>query len=81
MSVLGIPPDDPERLFSACAYCTCFEAFPPGVTGRSFLEGVLSLRGEGRPAAVVVVQVVIMRDYRRPGGGERSGGEWWTAVC
>ena len=47
VSVLGIPPDDPERLFAACGYCTCFEAFPFGATGRSFLEGVLSLRGEG----------------------------------
>lgn len=50
VSVLGIPPDDPERLFSVCGYCTCFEAFPAGATGRSFLEGVLSLRGEGREA-------------------------------
>lgn len=49
--VLGIPPDDPERLFSVCGYCTAFEAFPAGVTGRSFLEGVLSLRGQGAAAA------------------------------
>ena len=47
VSVLGIPPTDPERLFAVCGYCTGFEAFPAGVTGRSFLEGVLSLRGEG----------------------------------
>ena len=51
VSVLGIPPSDPERLFSVVGYCTAFEAFPPGVTGRSFLEGVLSLRGEGGGAA------------------------------
>ncbi len=51
VSVLGVPPDDPERLFSVCGYCTCFEAFPAGATGWSFLEGVLSLRGEGRSAA------------------------------
>ena len=51
VSVLGIPPDDPERLFAACGYCTCFEAFPAGATGRGFLEGVLSLRGEGMAAA------------------------------
>ena len=51
VSVLGIPPDDPESLFSACGYCTCFEAFPAGATGWTFLEGVLSLRGEGRAAA------------------------------
>jgi ABC-2 type transport system ATP-binding protein len=51
VSVLGIPPDDPERLFAVCGYCTCFEAFPAGATGQSFLEWVLSLRGEGRAAA------------------------------
>jgi ABC-2 type transport system ATP-binding protein len=49
--ILGVPPDDPERLFVLCGYCTGFEAFPPGVTGRSFLEGILSLRGGGREAA------------------------------
>ena len=46
--VLGVAPDDPERLFALCGYCTGFEAFPAGVTGRSFLEGVLSLRGGSR---------------------------------
>lgn len=49
--VLGIPPTDPERLFAAVGYCTAFESFPSGVTGRAFLQGVLSLRGEGLPAA------------------------------
>ena len=51
VTVLGIPPSDPERLFAVVGYCTAFEAFPAGVTGRSFLEGVLSLRGEGREVA------------------------------
>ena len=51
VSVLGIPPSDPERLFAVVGYCTAFEAFPAGVTGHGFLEGILSLRGEG-PVAV-----------------------------
>lgn len=51
VTVLGIPPSDPERLFAAVGYCTAFESFPPGATGRTFLEGVLSLRGEGPGAA------------------------------
>lgn len=51
VTVLGIPPTDPERLFATVGYCTAFESFPPGVTARTFLEGVLSLRGEGADVA------------------------------
>jgi len=51
VSVLGIPPSDPEQLFRVVGYCTAFEAFPPGASGRGFLEGVLSLRGEGMDVA------------------------------
>jgi ABC-2 type transport system ATP-binding protein len=51
VTVLGIPPTDPERLFGVVGYCTAFESFPAGVTGRAFLEGILSLRGEGRSVA------------------------------
>jgi ABC-2 type transport system ATP-binding protein len=43
--VLGISPDRPEALFRKVGYCTQFDAFPRGVTGRSFLQDWLALHG------------------------------------
>ncbi len=61
VSVLGIPPSDPERLFTTTGYCTAFESFPAGATGRGFLEGFLSLRGEGRAAARMRAETALER--------------------
>ncbi len=48
ISVLGIPTDAPERLFRSVGYCTQFDSFPRGVTGRNFISGWLSLHGFNR---------------------------------
>ncbi len=45
LSVLGIAPDDPERLFRVLGYCTQFDTFPRGVTGLQFLRRTLLLHG------------------------------------
>ena len=51
LSVLGLSPDDPEVFFRRVGYCTQFDAFPRGVTGRSFISGWLRLHGmDGREA-------------------------------
>jgi ABC-2 type transport system ATP-binding protein len=43
--VLGMTPDDPEHFFRAVGYCTQFDSFPKGATGRSFVEYGLRLHG------------------------------------
>ncbi len=43
--VLGIPPDDPERLFRIMGYCTQFDSFPRGLTGFEFIYWFLRLHG------------------------------------
>jgi ABC-2 type transport system ATP-binding protein len=43
--VLGMTSDDPERFFRKVGYCTQFDSFPRGVTGRSFVRGWLGLHG------------------------------------
>ncbi len=43
--VLGIPPDQPERLCRMLGYCTQFDAFPKGLTGWQFLYSFLLLHG------------------------------------
>jgi len=43
--VLDMPPSDPEHLFRKLGYCTQYDAFPKGSTGRSFIESYLRVHG------------------------------------
>jgi ABC-2 type transport system ATP-binding protein len=43
--ILGLSPQDPERLFRLVGYCTQFDAFPPGNTGLTFIRDWLRLHG------------------------------------
>lgn len=45
ISVLGISPDDPERLFREVGYCTQFDSFPKGLTGYEFVYSYLRVYG------------------------------------
>jgi len=45
ISVLGIAPDDPERLCRAVGYCAQFDAFPKGITGYQFVYSFLRMYG------------------------------------
>jgi ABC-2 type transport system ATP-binding protein len=49
--VLGIPPDQPEKLFRQLGYCTQFDNFPKGLTGFNFLYSYLLVHGFDRAAA------------------------------
>ena len=46
--LLGLDPDDPERFFRQVGYCTQFDRFPKGLTGRQFLSGYLQVHGYDR---------------------------------
>lgn len=45
ITILGIPPGRPERLFRLLGYSTQFDSFPRGLTGRQFVTTFLSLAG------------------------------------
>jgi ABC-2 type transport system ATP-binding protein len=45
ISVLGTPTDQPERLFTKVGYCTQFDSFPRGLTGREFIRAFLLVHG------------------------------------
>jgi ABC-2 type transport system ATP-binding protein len=51
ISVLGMSPQDPERLFRVLGYCAQYDSFPKGLTGYEFLLGYLRLHGLTRAAA------------------------------
>lgn len=44
--VLGVPPDQPEKLFYFLGYCTQFDAFPKGLSGYEFLYSYLRVHGK-----------------------------------
>lgn len=45
ISVLGISPSDPERLFQMTGYSTQFDSFPRGLTGMELITSFLRLAG------------------------------------
>ncbi|HSL17364.1 MAG TPA: ABC transporter ATP-binding protein [Methylomirabilota bacterium] len=74
ISVLGVPPNRPEALFRLVGYCTQYDSFPGGATGRSFLEHTLTLHGsdgrEARRRASEILERVGLADA----GGRRVAG-------
>jgi ABC-2 type transport system ATP-binding protein len=51
ISVLGISPDEPEKLFRQVGYCSQFDSFPRGATGREFINMFLSVHGYAKDEA------------------------------
>src|SRR5437899_2295017 len=45
VTVLGIPTDRPEQLFGKVGYCSQFDSFPRGLTGREFINAFLQVSG------------------------------------
>ena len=61
ISILGIPTDEPEQLFRKVGYCTQFDSFPRGVTGREFITSFLLVHGYGRKQVNDLAQLAIER--------------------
>lgn len=51
ITVRGISPDQPERLFRILGYCTQYDAFPRGFTGFQFVYAFLKIHGYGAEEA------------------------------
>ena len=47
IEVLGVTPEEPERLLRLVGYCAQYDAFPAGMTGRQFVTSFLRLGGYG----------------------------------
>jgi ABC-2 type transport system ATP-binding protein len=61
ISLLGIPTDRPEQLFRKVGYCTQFDSFPRGATGREFLNSFLLVHGFDRKRANDLSQLALER--------------------
>src|ERR1700730_45250 len=51
ITILDIPTDRPEQLFRTLGYCTQFDSFPRGLTGREFIKSFLLVHGFDRKKA------------------------------
>ena len=61
ITVLGISPHEPERLFRKLGYCTQFDSFPKGLTGYQFIYSYLLLFGHRHPVADALAARAIER--------------------
>jgi ABC-2 type transport system ATP-binding protein len=61
ITLLGIPTDEPERLFRKVGYCTQFDSFPRGLTGREFLNSFLMVHGYDRIRANELSHIALER--------------------
>ena len=61
ITLLGIRTDQPEQLFRKVGYCTQFDSFPRGATGREFLNSFLAVHGFDRKRANDLSQLALER--------------------
>jgi ABC-2 type transport system ATP-binding protein len=61
ISLLGVPTDQPEQLFRKVGYCTQFDSFPRGLTGREFINSFLMVHGYDRKRANELSQIALER--------------------
>jgi ABC-2 type transport system ATP-binding protein len=59
--VLGVAPDQPDRLFNSLGYCTQFDSFPRGMTGYQFIYSYLRLHAKSHDEAEAMTWSAIER--------------------
>ena len=69
--VRGLSPSDPEPFFRQVGYCTQFDSFPRGVTGRDFLYGPLLVAGFSRAEAEKLTHEALERAGMLQAAGRR----------
>lgn len=74
ISILGIPTDQPERLFRKVGYCTQFDSFPRGITGRDFIVSFLQVSGYDRKTANDMASVALERVNLLEAGNRKVAG-------
>jgi ABC-2 type transport system ATP-binding protein len=74
VEVLGVPTDRPDELFRLVGYCTQYDSFPAGATGRSFLRDALELHGiDSREADARALQSLHTVGLSEAGGRRIAG--------
>jgi ABC-2 type transport system ATP-binding protein len=73
VTVLGIPTDRPERLFRKVGYCSQFDSFPRGLTGREFVGSFLMVSGFTRNQAEDLTVAALERVDLLPAADRKIG--------
>src|ERR1700723_511930 len=74
IQVLGVSPDEPEKLFRILGYSTQFDAFPKGLTGFQFVYSYLRLAGNDSETATQLAWSAIDRVNLREAAARNVGG-------
>jgi ABC-2 type transport system ATP-binding protein len=61
VKLLGIPTDQPDQLFRKVGYCTQFDSFPRGLTGREFISSFLLVHGFEKKRAAELTELALER--------------------
>src|SRR5260370_4598195 len=61
VTLLGIPTDQAEQLFRKVGYCTQFDSFPRGLTGREFISAFLLVHGFEKKRAAELTEISLDR--------------------
>jgi ABC-2 type transport system ATP-binding protein len=61
VTLLGIPADHAEQLFRKVGYCTQFDSFPRGLTGREFISAFLLVHGFEKKRAAELTEIALDR--------------------
>jgi ABC-2 type transport system ATP-binding protein len=61
VTILDIPTHHPDELFEKVGYCTQFDSFPRGLTGREFIQSFLSVHGYEKKKAQELTEVALDR--------------------
>ena len=73
VNVLGIPTDQPEQLFRKVGYCSQFDSFPRGLTGREFIRSFLLVSGYSKTEAEDLTKKALERVDLLPAGDRKIG--------
>ena len=73
VTVLGVPTDQPERLFRKVGYCSQFDSFPRGMTGREFINAFLKVSGLPRGETDDLTETALERVDLLPAADRKIG--------
>src|ERR1043166_8711777 len=73
LSVLGIPTDRPDELFRKVGYCSQFDSFPRGLTGREFIRSFLMVSGFSKAEAEDLTTKALDRVELMPAADRKIG--------
>ena len=74
INILGMAPDEPERLFRRVGYCAQFDSFPRGATGREFIRSYLTVHGYERAKANELTERALERVGLMDAADRKVGG-------